>query len=187
VSVVDQDGNAASATTTLNTNYGCKVWVPGGGYFLNSEMDDFSALPGMPNFYGLIGGEANAIAPGKRMLSSMSPTIVERNGSLLMILGTPGGSTIMTSVVQVSINVAAYGMTIDEAVQATRFHHQWYPDEIMMEPDAFSPTLSKQLEEMGHTFRSVDYIGAIEAIMVDHEGHLHGAADRRTDDHAAGW
>jgi gamma-glutamyltranspeptidase/glutathione hydrolase len=187
ISIADQYGNAASVTTTLNDNYGCKVWVPGGGYFLNNEMDDFSSKPGTPNLFGLIGGEANAIVPGKRMLSSMTPTIIEKDGRLWMVVGTPGGSTIITSILQVFLNVAAFGMDIHQAVEASRYHHQWLPDEIMFERDAFSPELQKSLEDMGHRLNPLESIGFIEAILVDSTGILHGAADPRGDDHASGW
>jgi gamma-glutamyltranspeptidase/glutathione hydrolase len=150
-------------------------------------MDDFSVKPGVPNLYGLIGAEANAIAPGKRMLSSMTPSIIEKNGKLWMIVGTPGGSTIMTSVLQVFLNAAAFGMDIDDAVQSPRFHHQWLPDEISCEADAFSPELTAKLTSMGYKFRTVEKLGMVEAIMIDDQGVLHGAADRRGDDHASGF
>ncbi len=187
ISIVDSEGNAASVTTTLNNNYGCKVWVPGGGYFLNDAMDDFSAKPGVPNMFGLIGGEANSIYPGKRMLSSMTPTIIEKNGKLWMVLGTPGGSTIMTSILQVFLNMAAFSMNIDQAVQETRYHHQGLPDEILYEKNAFTANLIQTLQSMGHSLKEVERIGLIEAIYVDDKGILHGAADRRSDDHASGW
>ncbi len=187
ISIADGFGNAASVTTTLNDNFGSKVWVPGGGYFLNNEMDDFSPKPGVPNLYGLIGGEANAIAPAKRMLSSMTPTIVEKDGNLWMVLGTPGGSTIITSVLQVFLNVAAFEMDIDLAVQSKRYHHQWLPDEIMLEKNAFSTETMSFLEAKGHTLNQIEQLGLIEAILRDEKGTLHGAADHRGDDHAAGW
>ena len=186
LSITDANGNAAAVTTTLNDNYGSKVWVPGGGYFLNNEMDDFSVKPGVPNLYGLVGSEANAIAPNKRMLSSMTPTIVEKSGALYMVAGTPGGSTIITTVFQVILHHTAFGMDINEAVQFPRFHHQWLPDEIMYEEDAFSDTLIHRLNEMGHQLREVHQIGLVEAISVDEQGIMHGAADKRGDDHAAG-
>lgn len=185
LSVVDADGNAVSITTTLNSNYGCKVMVDGAGFFLNNEMDDFSVKPGIPNQFGLIGAEANAIEPGKRMLSSMTPTIVEKSDRLFMTIGTPGGSTIITSVFQVFINVAEFGMTVHEAVQAPRFHHQWLPDEIKVEEEAISDDHRITLESMGHTFRAVKSIGMVEAIMQLPDGTWEGAADRRGDDHAA--
>lgn len=186
LSITDAEGNAASVTTTLNDNYGCKVWVPGGGYFLNNEMDDFSIKPGVPNLYGLIGSEANSIEPHKRMLSSMTPTIVEKSGSLYLVLGTPGGSTIITTVFQVILHHTAFEMDVNEAVQFPRFHHQWLPDEIIYEKDAFSDDLLQKLHAMGHQTREVHAIGLVEAISVDDEGIMHGAADKRGDDHAAG-
>jgi gamma-glutamyltranspeptidase/glutathione hydrolase len=163
------------------------MWVPGGGYFLNDEMDDFSVKPGVPNLFGLIGAEANAIAPGKRMLSSMTPTIIEKDGKLWMVLGTPGGSTIITSVLQVFLNVSSFGMNIDDAVQALRYHHQWLPDEIRYENGAFSPELGTTLTSMGYKLKPIEGIGLIEAIMIDEQGMIHGAADHRGDDHASGW
>lgn len=187
-SVVDKHGNAVSVTTTLNSNYGCKVWVDGAGFFLNNEMDDFSVKPGVPNQFGLIGAEANAVAANKRMLSSMTPTIIEKNGELFMVLGTPGGSTIITSVMQVFLNVAAFGMDLEEAVRAKRFHHQWLPDVIMVEEGGFSPELKSQLQKMGHQFREVQYIAKVKAIQVLEDGRLHGVADpRNTDDDAKGY
>ncbi len=128
LSVVDAEGNAVSVTTTLNTSYGSKVVVSGAGFFLNNEMDDFSAKPGVPNFFGLVGAEANAVEPEKRMLSSMTPTIVEKDGKLFMVVGTPGGSTIITSVFQTILNVIEFDMSMTDAVQADRFQHQWFPD-----------------------------------------------------------
>ena len=188
LSIIDQWGNAAAVTTTLNDNYGCKVWVPGGGYFLNNEMDDFSIKPGVPNIFGLIGGEANAIAPGKRMLSSMSPTIVEKNNEVWLVLGSPGGSTIITTVAQVLVNIVAYGMDPEAAVRGPRFHHQWLPEEILFEKNGFSPTLIQQLESMGHSCKWIDNLGDVELIQRDDQGLLHGVADARgVDDHAAGW
>lgn len=187
LSIIDQYGNAASVTTTLNGGYGCRVWVPNGGYFLNNEMDDFSAKPGVPNEYGLIGGDANAIAAGKRMLSSMTPTILEKDGKPYMVVGTPGGSTIITSVLQVILNVTCYGMTVDSAVQYPRYHHQWFPDEVIYEKTNFNPSTITSLETKGHLMRPVTSIGYIEAILVDEQGVMHGAADGRGEDHAAGW
>ncbi|MEY4012852.1 MAG: hypothetical protein RIT22_1976, partial [Bacteroidota bacterium] len=140
-SIVDEDGNAVSVTTTLNDNYGSKIYCDELGFFLNNQMDDFSMKPGVPNLYGLTGNEANSIAPGKRMLSSMTPTIVEKNGNLFMVVGTPGGSTIITSVLQTILNVYEFKMSMQEAVNAPRFHHQWLPDEINFEPNSFSPPL----------------------------------------------
>lgn len=187
-SVVDEMGNAVAVTTTLNSNYGCKVWVDGAGFFLNNEMDDFSVKPGIPNQYGLIGAEANAIAANKRMLSSMTPTIIEKEGKLFMVLGTPGGSTIITSVMQVFLNVAEFGMDLEEAVGAKRFHHQWLPDVIMVEEGGFSPELKAALETMGHSFQEIQSIAKVKAIQVLEDGRLHGVADpRNTDDDAKGY
>ena len=138
-SIVDAEGNAIAVTTTINGSFGSKVFVQGAGFLLNNEMDDFSVKPGYPNLYGLVGGEANAIEPGKRMLSSMTPTILEKDGKLFMVVGTPGGSTIITSVYQTILNVLAYDMPLEEAVAAKRFHHQWLPDQIFLEEGALSP------------------------------------------------
>lgn len=187
-SIVDAEGNAVSVTTTLNSNYGCKVWVDGAGFFLNNEMDDFSVKPGVPNQFGLVGAEANAIAPHKRMLSSMTPTIVEKDGQLFMVLGTPGGSTIITAVLQVFLNVAEFGMDLEAAVGAKRFHHQWLPDVIMVEKGGFSPELQASLEAMGHHLREVEAIAKVKAIQVLDNGRLQGVADpRNTDDDAKGY
>ena len=145
-SIVDQFGTSVSVTTTINGGYGSKLYCSELGFFLNNEMDDFSSKPGVPNMFGVTGGEANSILPEKRMLSSMTPTIVEKNNELFMTLGTPGGSTIITSVMQTILNVHEFNMTMQEAVNAPRFHHQWLPDEIRMEPNAFSPDLINQLK-----------------------------------------
>lgn len=181
-SVVDAAGNAVSVTTTLNLNFGSKVVVSGAGFFLNDEMDDFSAKPGTPNYFGLVGGEANAIQPGKRMLSSMTPTIIEKEGDLFMVLGSPGGSTIITAVFQVFLNVAEFGMNLEQAVRAKRFHHQWLPDEIVVEEGAINAENRAALEAMGHTFREVERIAAIKAIHKMPDGRLHGVGDNRNPD-----
>jgi len=187
-SVVDAEGNAVSVTTTLNSNYGCKVWVDGAGFFLNNEMDDFSVKPGVPNQFGLVGAEANAIQPYKRMLSSMTPTIIEKDGKLFMVLGTPGGSTIITTVFQVFLNVAEFDMDLEKAVNAGRFHHQWLPDYIMTERGAFNPATREALESMGHRFDEVDRIAVIKAILKLPDGRLHGVGDfRNPDDDARGY
>ncbi len=186
-SIVDQAGNAVSITTTLNASYGSKTVVSGAGFVLNNEMDDFSAKPGVPNYYGLVGAEANAIAPGKRMLSSMTPTIVTKDDQLYMVVGSPGGSTIITSVFQVFLNVAEFGMTMHEAVQAPRFHHQWLPDQIYIEKDCLPSATREQLKGMGHQLKERGNIGRVEAILVLPDGRLEGAADKRGDDHASGW
>lgn len=186
LSIVDSEGNAVSITTTLNTNFGSKVVVSGAGFFLNNEMDDFSAKPGVPNFYGLVGNEANAIQPQKRMLSSMTPTIIEKGGELFMVVGSPGGSTIITSVLQVFLNVAEYGMTVEEAVNAKRFHHQWLPDQIFVE-EGFDENTVTALEKLGHKIETRSGIGKVEAIVRKADGTLEGAADIRGDDTALGY
>ncbi len=187
-SIVDKYGNAVAVTTTLNMNYGSKVIVYGAGFFLNDEMDDFSSKPGVPNSFGLVGGEANAIAPGKRMLSSMTPTILEKDGNLFMVVGAPGGSTIITAVLQTILNVVEYGMPMDKAVASPRFHHQWLPDEIRVESDAIDTLVRAKLWQMGHTLRSVDRMALVKAIHRLPDGKLHGAGDpRNADDHAEGY
>lgn len=189
LSVVDQQGNAVAVTTTLNDSYGAAVVVAGSGFFLNDEMDDFSIKPGQPNMYGVIGGEANKIEPGKRMLSSMTPTIIERNGKLFMVVGTPGGSTIITSVFQTILNVVEFNMSMQEAVSARRIHSQWLPDVISPEQGALSKKDSIKLARMGHHF-SGDYwdgLGRVDAILIRADGKLEGGADLRGDDAAVGW
>ena len=188
-SIVDQFGNAVSVTTTLNTGYGSKVLVKGAGFFLNNEMDDFSAKPGVPNVYGLLGSEANAIAPEKRMLSSMTPTIVEHNGKLKMVVGTPGGSTIITSVLQNILNVVDYKMGMQESVNKARFHHQWMPDYVRMEPNGFDSITKAKLNKLGYKIveRNSLIIGRVDAILVLPNGKLEGGADPRGDDAAVGF
>jgi gamma-glutamyltranspeptidase/glutathione hydrolase len=187
LSVVDADGNAVAVTTTLNDSYGSRVVVAGSGFLLNDEMDDFSVKPGVPNMYGAIGGEANKIEPGKRMLSSMTPTIVEKDGKLFMVVGTPGGTTIITSVFQTILNVTAHNYTMQQAVNAKRFHSQWLPDSITMEKDAFDKDTRKKLTAIGHKIREVDEIGRVDAILVRPDGKLEGAGDPRGDDTANGF
>ena len=183
-SIIDEIGNAVAVTTTLNGSYGSKVFVEKGGYFLNNEMDDFSSKPGVPNMFGLIGGEANSIASQKRMLSAMTPTIVEKNGKLSMIVGTPGGSTIITSVLQTILNVYEFGMNIQKAVSAARFHHQWLPDNIVMEPGRFDRNIIKKLQEKEYEIKE-EYnkiIGRVDAVHISENGIISTGADPRGDD-----
>lgn len=185
-SIVDREGNAASVTTTLNGSFGSLVVVQKGGFLLNNEMDDFSAKPGSPNMYGLLGGEANAIAPGKRMLSSMTPTILEKDSKLFMVVGTPGGSTIITSVFQTILNVIEFGMPIQQAVSAKRFHHQWMPDIIHTEREAIDSKSVSILQNKGFTLVPRSPIGRVDAILMTDKGYM-GGADPRGDDSTSGW
>jgi gamma-glutamyltranspeptidase/glutathione hydrolase len=187
-SVVDAAGNAVSITTTLNGGYGSYVSIGGAGFLMNNEMDDFSIKPGFPNMFGLVGGEANSVQPGKRMLSSMTPTIVSKSGKLTMILGTPGGSTIITTVLQVFLNVAEYGMNIQQAVASPRFHHQWLPDQLYFEPFMFNLNTKERLHWMGHnlTERSF-YTGQADCILVTDSGQIDTGVDPRGDNYAAGF
>ena len=186
--IVDQYGNAVSVTTTLNGSFGSGVVVGGGGFLLNNEMDDFSSKPGTPNLYGLVGGEANSIQPNKRMLSSMTPTIVEKKGKLFMVVGTPGGSTIITGVFQTILNVIEFNMSMDEAVEAPRFHHQWLPDQIKIEKSLSKDSnLCNQLMNLGHKLKPVGSLNRVDAILIDDAGILHGGADSRGDDSDIGF
>ena len=186
-SIVDPFGNAVSLTTTLNDGFGSKVFVSGAGFLLNNEMDDFSAQPGAANMYGLVGGEANAIAPGKRMLSSMTPTIVLRDDALFMVTGTPGGSRIITSTFQSILNVILFDMTMQESVSAPRFHHQWLPDDIQYEQDGLSKETLNALKSLGYSVAPKPPFCRVDAILVLPDGNLEGGADPRGDDAAAGF
>jgi gamma-glutamyltranspeptidase / glutathione hydrolase len=187
LSIIDVHGNAVAVTTTLNDSYGSRIVVAGAGFFLNNEMDDFSVKPGHPNMYGAIGGEANKIEPHKRMLSSMTPAILEKDGKLFMVVGTPGGTTIITSVFQVILNVVEHKMNMQEAVAAPRVHHQWLPDEISAERDALSEEVMSNLEMLGHKVVHRGKYGRVDAILVRDDGKLEGGADPRGDDTASGY
>src|SRR5690606_26492176 len=186
-SIVDKEGNAVSLTTTINGSYGSLVWVDGAGFLLNNEMDDFSVKPGTPNMYGLLGGKANSVEPGKRMLSARTPTIVEKDGKLKMVVGTPGGSTIITSVFQTILNVLEFGMTAQESVSAPRFHHQWKPDRIDVEAKAIDEKTLISLEKDGYKIHKRGNIGRVENIIVLPNGKLQAGADHRGDDTAMGY
>ena len=173
-----------AVTTTLNGGYGSRTVVGGAGFFLNNEMDDFSVKPGVPNMYGAIGGDANAIAPGKRMLSSMTPTIVLKNDKPYLVVGTPGGTTIITSVFQTIVNVIDFGMNASDAVNKPKFHHQWVPDEIVVEND-FPQETREQLRKMGYIIKQRGNIGRTEVIRILPDGTIVAIADKRGEDHAA--
>ena len=185
-SVIDKDGNSVSVTTTINSGYGSGITVTGAGFILNNEMDDFSSKPGVPNMFGLIGNEANAIEAYKRPLSSMTPTIVLKNNKPFLILGTPGGSTIITTVFQNILNVVTHNMNIKEAVDAPRFHSQWLPDQIDYEKNSLSKKTANQLERLGHKTEKRGYIGEANGIMID-GGLFLGGADKRGENSAVGY
>lgn len=186
-SIVDSAGNAVAVTTTLNGSFGSHVAVGGAGFMLNNEMDDFTAKPGEPNMFGLIQGKANAVQPEKRMLSSMSPAIVTRNGRVRTVLGAAGGPRIITATLQCFLNLAVFGMNAQEAISAPRVHHQWLPDRLYYEAYGISPDTRSLLEEMGHNLQEYGSIGRGHIIWVDEEGRYHGAADPRGDGHATGY
>jgi gamma-glutamyltranspeptidase/glutathione hydrolase len=186
-SIVDAAGNAISVTTTINGGYGSHVVVGGAGFLLNNEMDDFSAKPGVPNYFGLVGTEANAIQPHKRMLSSMTPTILTKDNKLFMVVGSPGGSKIITSVFQAIVNVIDHGMTMQGAVSVPRFHHQWKPEWVYYEENGFSPKLIKKLKKLGHEPQAIDKYSRIDAILILPDGRMEGGADPRGDDDAMGY
>ena len=185
--VVDKDGNAVSITTTLNGSFGSGIVVKGAGFLLNNEMDDFSAKPGVPNMFGLIGGKANSIQPGKRMLSSMTPTILEKDGKLFMVVGTPGGSTIITSVFQTILDVVEFDQSMQRAVSSKRFHHQWLPDDVKAEKDALDSATIQKLESKGYKIIVDGPIGRVDAILKTKWGYYEGGADPRGDDTKLGW
>src|SRR6478672_7094624 len=185
LSVLDAEGNAVSVTTTLNNSYGSKTVIGGAGFFINDEMDDFSVKPGVPNLYGAVGGKANAIAPGKRMLSSMTPTLVLKDGKPFVVVGTPGGTTIPTSVFQTIVNIIDFGMSADDAVNKPKFHHQWLPDQIDVER-SFPEATRIALQKMGYTIKERGSIGRTEVIKRT-TGGMEAVADNRGDDGAAGY
>ncbi|MDQ0107107.1 gamma-glutamyltranspeptidase/glutathione hydrolase [Chitinophaga terrae (ex Kim and Jung 2007)] len=187
LSIIDAEGNAIAVTTTLNGHYGSRTVVGGSGFLLNNEMDDFSVKPGVPNMYGLVGNEANAIAPHKRMLSSMTPTLVLEKNQVLYSLGTPGGSTIITSVFQTLMNTLEFGLTAEEAINKPKFHHQWLPDQVMVEND-FPESTIRALEQMGYKITKRGAIGRSEIIKRDPKTkQLEASGDHRGDDSAAGY
>ena len=186
LSVIDKDGNAVSVTTTLNNSYGSRTVVGGAGFFLNDEMDDFSIKPGVPNMYGAIGGEANAIYPGKRMLSSMTPTIVLKDDKPYIVTGTPGGTTIPTSVFQTLVNIIEFNMSTEDAVYKPKFHHQWLPDTLEVEK-GFPQPVKEALIKKGYAIEERGGIGRTEVIKVLPSGKFEAIADRRGDDDAEGY
>jgi gamma-glutamyltranspeptidase/glutathione hydrolase len=185
-SIIDKDGNAVAVTTTLNGGYGSCHVVEGAGFLLNNEMDDFSIKPGVPNAYGAVGAEANAIVPGKRMLSSMTPTIMLKGKKVFLIAGTPGGTTITTSVFQTIVNIVDFNLSLEQAINTPKFHHQWLPDQIRVERD-FPEELIRELEKLGHTVKPGGPIGRTDGIIVLPDGSFYGVGDKRGDDAAMGY
>ncbi|MDQ3020931.1 MAG: gamma-glutamyltransferase [Bacteroidota bacterium] len=186
-SISDKDGNLVSVTTTLNDVFGNKVVVAGAGFFLNNEMDDFASKPGAPNLYGLIGSDANAIEPEKRMLSSMTPTFVFKDNKPFLIIGSPGGGRIITTVLQTIINIIDYGFNLDQAIDAPRFHHQWYPDEIQIEKNFGDEIINNELKNMGYSLKEISDFGRVDAIMFLDDGSMSGYSDRRGYGKAIGY
>ena len=187
LSVIDKEGNAVAVTTTLNNSYGSRTVVGGAGFFLNDEMDDFSVKPGVPNMYGAVGGEANAIKAGKRMLSSMTPTLVLKDGKPYIVVGTPGGTTIPTQIFQTLVNILEFNMSTEDAVYKPKFHHQWLPDEVMIEK-GFPASVKEAMQKMGYSFsRERGGIGRTECIRVLPNGKFEAVADNRGDDAAEGY
>jgi gamma-glutamyltranspeptidase/glutathione hydrolase len=187
-SVVDEAGDAVAVTTTLNDRFGSRVTLPGLGFLLNGEMDDFASKLGVPNLYGLLQGEANAIAPGKRPLSTMAPTMLVKDGRLLLVLGSPGGATIVSTVANILINAVDFGEDIQRAVNAPRFHHQWMPDELTVEAWQLSPDTLALLEKMGHKLKRSASWGDAECVAIDwRTGERLGASDARNGGSAVGW
>jgi gamma-glutamyltranspeptidase/glutathione hydrolase len=179
VSIVDGNGDVVSLTTTLNDEFGSGWMAPGTGFLMNDEMDDFSAKPGAPNMYGLVGGDANAIAPGKRPLSSMCPTIVLRAGRPWLVLGSKGGPRIISTVLNILVDVRDYGASLESAVAAGRFHHQWWPDVISQEPDALPPEVVRGLQAMGHTLAPRSPWSSAQCIEITPDGLRRGVSDPR--------
>ena len=178
-SVADGNGNLVSVTTTINDVFGNKQVVVGAGFFLNNEMDDFVSKPGVPNIYGLVGNDANAIQPEKRMLSSMTPTIVFKNDKPYLVVGSPGGGRIITSVLQTIINLIDHNMSLEDAIDSPRFHHQWLPDEVQIENGMLNNEVKNFLESIGYTFKSISDFGRVNAILISEDGTMTGHSDRR--------
>jgi len=186
-SVADKFGNLVSTTTTLNDNFGSKVVVDGAGFLLNDEMDDFSSKPGVPNMFGLLGSEANSISPGKRMLSSMTPTIITKDNQPFLVLGSPGGGKIISSVLETIVNIIDYGFVLRTAIELPRFHHQWYPDVLQVEENMMLKMNYRELKNMGYDIKQVSEFGRIDAIMFLPNGSMTGYSDSRGYGKAIGY